>query len=222
MKRIQVLFENDFCMVLSKPAGLAVQGGAGVGTSLDSILSQSFTYRPLLVHRLDRDTSGLILTAKDSDSAAVFSSVFAGKTPEFKKKYIAITKGIPDPPSGVIRLDLEIQGKIKKSQTHYRLIPGTESPPAAPEYSQLELELGTGRMHQIRRHLMLINHPVLGDDKYGDFKLNRELRKTMNLKHLLLHAHRLILPPLPKILPQGLDVIDPLPDYFLPFIGNGV
>ncbi|MCL2477926.1 MAG: RNA pseudouridine synthase [Treponema sp.] len=216
MNRISLLFENDYCMVLDKPAGLAVQGGEGVGASLDSILNESFKTRPLLVHRLDRDTSGVILVAKNREAAALFSGIFREKLSGFNKQYIAVTAGIPDPPSGIIRLDLEIQGKNRKSETSYRL--SASGRISATEFSLVELELGTGRMHQIRRHLMLINHPVLGDDKYGDFALNRELRKTFGLRRLLLHACRLVIPPLQPVLPEGLDAKAPAPDYFSPFL----
>ena len=71
-KDVNILFENDSCLVLNKPPGLAVQGGEGVKVSLDSILSEKYTERPLLVHRLDRDTSGVILVAKTREAAAGF------------------------------------------------------------------------------------------------------------------------------------------------------
>ncbi|MDR0376346.1 MAG: RNA pseudouridine synthase, partial [Spirochaetaceae bacterium] len=79
VKRVAVLFENDDCLVLNKPAGLAVQGGKGVEVSLDSLLSDEWSPRPLLVHRLDKDTSGLILAAKTAAAAARFSALFAGE-----------------------------------------------------------------------------------------------------------------------------------------------
>ena len=220
MKRIPVLFENEFCLVLSKPAGLAVQGGKGIKVSLDSILGQSFAKRPFLVHRLDRDTSGLILIAKNHEAAAVFARLFADKNSGLVKQYMAITRGIPEPAKGVIIMDMEIQGKLKKTETSYKLLGQTEPDISFPSFSLLELELGTGRMHQIRRHLMQINHPVLGDDKYGDFALNKELKKTMGLKRLLLHSQRLAVPPIPPMLPEGLDIKDQLPDYFLFFMNR--
>ena len=214
MKRIPVLFENEFYLVLDKPAGLAVQGGEGVGVSLDSILSKSYSFRPLLVHRLDRDTSGLVLAAKNREAAAVLSSVFREKHEGITKQYLAVTSGIPNPPKGIILLDLEIRGTKKKSTTSYRLLGSGFFPGFS--FSCLELELGTGRMHQIRRHLKFIECPVLGDDKYGDFSLNRELKKTVGLKRLLLHAARLKIPPL-SVFPGGLDISSPLPESFLPF-----
>ena len=213
MKNIPVLFENESCLVLDKPSGLAVQGGEGVGISLDSILSESYSPRPLLVHRIDKDTSGLILVAKNRDAAAFFSSLWNenGKN-RIKKQYLAVVFGVPVPEKGIIRLDLDIKGQFKKSETAYQLVSSSDK-----TYSLLELELGTGRMHQIRRHLMLIKNPVLGDDKYGDFSMNKKLKKTMGLKKLLLHASRLFMPPC-KLFPQGLDISSDLPDYFNPFL----
>ena len=216
-------------MVLNKPAGLPVQGGEGIKVSLDSILSENYNPRPLLVHRLDRDTSGIILVAKNKEAAAGFSALLAGqgspgaddarqarrKLKESRavvKRYLGVCSGTPEPEQGVIRLDLDIRGKERESETFYRVL----SSGAAAELScsLLELELGTGRMHQIRRHLAHIGHPLLGDDKYGDFSLNKKLRKSTGLKNLLLHASRLCIPPFPPLLPEGLDISAPLPDYF--------
>ncbi|MDR0312430.1 MAG: RluA family pseudouridine synthase [Treponema sp.] len=217
MRNIPVLFENDDCMVLDKPAGLAVQGGKGVSVSLDAILEESYKTRPLLVHRLDKDTSGLILVAKNKEAAAFFSSLFdrgqkrQGGIAPIAKQYLAAVRGIPEPKDGVIRLDLNINSREKKSETSYRLLASLNQ-----DYSLLELELGTGRMHQIRRHLAMIKHPVLGDDKYGDFALNKLLRRTMGLKRLLLHACRLKIAPC-RLLPQGLDLYAAAPDYFTGF-----
>jgi 23S rRNA pseudouridine955/2504/2580 synthase len=218
LKRLDIIYEDNSCIVINKPAGLAVQGGKGVGISLDSILAQTWPQRPLLVHRLDRDTSGLVLVAKTKAAAAEFSRLLrgegnaaggaAGKT--VIKRYRAVCKGKPVQPEGIIKADLAIHGTVKKSETRYRLISGTE------EFSLVELELGTGRMHQIRRHLAMLGNPVLGDDKYGDFDLNHTLRKTMKLHHLLLHAACLIIPETPDGL--RLELTAPLPDYFQPFV----
>ena len=218
MKHIPLLFENDFCMVLNKPSGLAVQGGVGVKSSLDSILSEKFNPRPLLVHRLDKDTSGAILVAKTKEAAASFSNLFS-KEGSIAKYYLGICSGIPLKKEGLISLDLEVRlkgqksqkSKLKKSRTFFRLL-SNASAQGFP-YSLLELELGTGRMHQIRRHLALIGHPLLGDDKYGDFALNKKLKKTKKVNKLLLHAHRLIIPPILEI-PGGLDITAPPPEYF--------
>ena len=251
MKQIPILFENDFCLVLNKPAGLAVQGGQGVKVSLDSLLTENYPSRPLLVHRLDRDTSGIILVAKTKEAARGFSALLAvnrlcgtgdagsqyGETQKglsVVKQYLGVCAG--NPGSGVISLDLDVRSKgsqikQKKAETCFRLLSAGTLTALAEcnandsvqrqdeitgrgSFSLLELELGTGRMHQIRRHLAGIGHPLLGDDKYGDFSLNKKLHKILGLKNLLLHASRLVIPPLPEFIPGGLDISAPLPDYF--------
>jgi 23S rRNA pseudouridine955/2504/2580 synthase len=218
MKRIEVLFENAHCLVLNKPAGLAVQGGEGVGSSLDRILEAEFSPRPLLVHRLDKDTSGLILAAKDRAAAARFSALFAGVSPAeadaggIRKLYLAVCAGCPQPAGGIIRLDLEVRGGSRVAETGYRVLGSLPLPGSSG--SRLELELGTGRTHQIRRHLACIGHPVLGDDKYGDFAFNKILRKEMGLKRLLLHAFRLYIPESLAGFSGGIDIGAPPPEYF--------
>jgi 23S rRNA pseudouridine955/2504/2580 synthase len=215
LKRIDILFENDEILILNKPAGLAVQVGTGVGASLDRLLAEDFCPPPLLVHRLDQDTSGLILVAKHREAAARFSRLFAAER-KFSpprgtgggglvKQYQALCAGTPPADSGLITLSLAIGGADKSARTAYRRLGGNG------DFSLLELELGTGRMHQIRRHLAKIGNPVLGDDKYGDFSLNKRLRRDMGLRRLLLHASRLVIP-------GGPDIRAPLPDYFTPFL----
>jgi len=211
--RLDIVYEDSSCIVINKPAGLAVQGGKGIGVSLDSILAQSRAQRPLLVHRLDRDTSGLILAAKSKTAAAAYSRLLGGGHRVVVKRYLAMCKGRPERDEGIISADLEIRGMKKKSETRCRLIEYFKA-----DFSLLELELGTGRMHQIRRHLALTGNPILGDDKYGDFNLNHLLRKTMKLNKLLLHASRLIVPETPDN--PRLDLEAPLPEYFGVFIGK--
>jgi 23S rRNA pseudouridine955/2504/2580 synthase len=214
---LDVVYEDSSCMVINKPAGLAVQGGKGISVSLDSILAQNRQERLFLVHRLDRDTSGLILVANNKMAAAAYSRLLGGKgTAEagaraVVKRYLAVCKGMPAPGEGTISLDLEVHGMKKKAETRYRLIESFKS-----GFSLMELELGTGRMHQIRRHLALIGNPVLGDGKYGDFSLNHLLRRTMKLNRLLLHASRLIIPETNQN--PRLDLSAPLPEYFNQFI----
>jgi len=213
-KLLEVLYEDSSCIVINKAAGLAVQGGKGIGVSLDSILAENWPQRPLLVHRLDRDTSGAILVAKTRETAAFFSRIFNEKNHSLLKQYLAVCKGSPPAAEGRITLDLDVHGSVKKSVTHFRLLQ------ARGEFSLLELELGTGRMHQIRRHLALTENPVLGDDKYGDFPLNRRLRATAQLRKLLLHASRIVIPETPD--GNRLDVCAPLPDYFQRFIDTQI
>ena len=213
---LDIVYEDSMCIVVNKPAGLAVQGGKGIGVCLDSILASSFEQRPLLVHRLDRDTSGLILVAKNAASANAFSKLLAGGAGArtVTKRYTAVCSRPPEKPEGIIRLELETHGKTRKSETRYRLVREL-----AGGFSLVELELGTGRMHQIRRHLAMTGSPVLGDDKYGDFALNRSLHKTHGLRRLLLHASRLIIPQMPG--GSKLDIQAPLPEHFRDFVDSG-
>jgi 23S rRNA pseudouridine955/2504/2580 synthase len=208
MKNISILYEDNFILVADKPAGLAVQGGKNVKSSLDKLLAEIRNPAPFLVHRLDKDTSGLILTAKTKEAAARFSRLIAGKS--VKKQYTAVCSGRPEKDEGVIKLDISVHNVVKKSETRYKVIKSASS--SDLEYSVLELELGTGRMHQIRKHLAMIGNPILGDDKYGDFALNKKLRKTHGLKRLLLHASRLVIDG-----EYQLDLSSPLPEYFKEF-----
>ena len=217
MKSIEILHEDDISLVVNKPAGLAVQGGKGVKTSLDRLLAEMRsdfrTPPPLLVHRLDKDTSGVLLTAKGKTSAARFSLILSTEGKAIKQ-YIAVCKGQPVMNEGVINEELKIHGKIKKSITKFKVIKTGIIDPANCEYSVLEIELGTGRMHQIRRHLAMTGNPILGDDKYGDFALNKLLYKTIKLKKLLLHASRLVIREL------NIDVSAKLPEYFENYYGG--
>ena len=209
------------CLVLNKPAGLAVQGGKGVKVSLDKILAETRSPPPLLVHRLDKDTSGLVLVAKTKEAAALFSRLLADGKAGHKgivKRYIAVCLGCPEKKEGSIGLDLDIRGSVKKSETRYRVMKNAYISQDEIHFSVLELTLGTGRMHQIRRHLSLTGNPILGDDKYGDFAINRKLRKSSGLKRLLLHACGLVIPGAGS--GSLLDLQAPLPDYFAPFSGG--
>ncbi|MCL1928882.1 MAG: RluA family pseudouridine synthase [Treponema sp.] len=219
MKGITILFEDENLLVLNKPAGLAVQGGKGVGTSLDSLLAMNRKERPLLVHRLDKDTSGVIVTAKNRESASVCSAFFSGLRPGIKKTYLAFCAGILDE-RGIINDQLIIKGKVLTAQTSYNcrgtmdLTNYVKSQDSS--ISLAELLPITGRMHQIRRHLAQSGHPILFDDKYGDFALNKKLKKTLGIKRLLLHALSIYLPP--SLVQGGMTISAPLPDYFLEMI----
>ncbi|MDR2796426.1 MAG: RluA family pseudouridine synthase [Spirochaetaceae bacterium] len=207
MNKIEILYEDDECLVINKAAGLPVQGGKGAAVNLDALLAASWKPRPLLTHRLDKDTSGVILTAKTPAAAAHFSREFAGK--RVKKQYLALCrqhKNAINDREGSIHSSLERKGVLKDALTRYRLLE------SAGGFAFFRLEPGTGRMHQIRRHLSQNGLPVIGDDKYGDFALNRRLRGEAGIKKMLLHASRLALP-----LQSGhiLDISAPLPDYFL-------
>jgi 23S rRNA pseudouridine955/2504/2580 synthase len=169
-----LLHEDAHILVFDKPAGLAVQGGSGVTQSLELMLgafAKSNGKRPRLVHRLDRETSGVIVAARTKPAAAFLSEAFAGR--EAKKTYLAIVcGGAPEPRDGQIDLALsktnrrgldimEIDPKGQQSLTRYRTLAGTSGA------AVLELEPETGRMHQLRVHLAGIGRPIAGDGKYG-------------------------------------------------------
>jgi 23S rRNA pseudouridine955/2504/2580 synthase len=206
---IPILYEDEDVFVLNKPAGLAVQGGKGVTYSLDALLEKHFSPRPLLVHRLDKDTGGTILVAKHKAAAALFTKVFRQRQTE--KLYYAVCKKSPALRSngvhGVIHESITIKGQAKDALTRYRQITETD------DCAVLEITLLTGRMHQIRRHLAALGAPIIGDDKYGDFSLNKKLKKERGVKHLLLHAARLTFP----AKTGSVTVEAPLPPYFSAF-----
>jgi len=214
MKNVEILYEDEHIIIVNKPAGLAVQGGKNIKTSLDKLLAKERSPAPLLVHRLDKDTSGALLAAKGREEAARFSAIIGSR--RAVKKYVAICAGSLKKNEGVIKDELLIRGSVKKSETKYKVIKSTsilETAETNVEYTAVELELGTGRMHQIRRHLAMNGNPIFGDDKYGDFQLNKKLNKSVKLKRLLLHASRLL------ITEAGIDIYAPFPvdfnQYFL-------
>ena len=205
MRELAIVHEDEEIIVVDKNAGLAVQGGERVGASLDDVLAVRLGARPFLVHRLDKDTSGLILVAKTKRAAAYYASLFAGRA--VSKIYLAVCAGRPDGAEGTIADPVGERGKEKNAFTRYRVLSSNES------FSLLELELGTGRMHQIRIHLAGIGQPILGDDNYADFALKKRIRKELGIRRLLLHARRLVLP-LPKR--GALDLSAALPEHFEP------
>ena len=208
VRSIAVLYEDEKILVLNKPAGLSVQGGAGVAVSLDSLLMEQYTPRPLLVHRLDKDTSGIIVTAKTKEIAAACSALFADHS-DITKTYLALCAGILNK-TGTINETLEIKDRKLPAKTKYRCLANIQDDIGL---SLAEIQPATGRMHQIRRHLAQAGFPILGDDKYGDFSLNKKLKKSLGLKRLLLHAYSIYLPP--SLIKNGLEIFAPLPDHFL-------
>ncbi|MDR1307293.1 MAG: RluA family pseudouridine synthase [Treponema sp.] len=216
MKGYGILYEDGELLVLDKPAGLSVQGGKGITISLDELLTRDYHPRPHLVHRLDRDTSGVLLTAKTPASAARCAAFFDRSSGGLIKRYAAVCAGIL-PEKGVITETLPVKGRSEgrglPARTNYTRL--GLSPDPGP-FSLAELVPATGRTHQIRRHLAGTGCPVLGDDKYGDFALNRELRKSRGLKRMLLHARSLYLPD--PLIRGGREIAAPLPDYFKDFL----
>lgn len=192
-----LVHEDAQLLVFNKPSGLAVQGGSGVAQSLEDMLgvfAKSNGKRPRLVHRLDRDTSGIIVAARTKPAAAFLSEAFAGR--DVRKTYLAIVcGGAPDPNSGEIALSLkkssrggldimQIDPDGQAALTLYRTLAGSA------DAALVELIPETGRMHQLRAHLAAIGRPIAGDGKYGGmFQLGRA-----EIPRLMLHAAALDLP----------------------------
>jgi 23S rRNA pseudouridine955/2504/2580 synthase len=217
-----ILYEDEHVVVLNKPFGIAVQGGTGTKRHLDGILAgmeDRFGGRPRLVHRLDRDTTGVLLVAKTRDAAARLGRVF--QTRSAAKTYWALVKGVPRPAQGKVEAALvkasSPEGdRVRKAQpgeqdramhatTHYSVIERV-----ANKAAWVSLKPVTGRQHQLRAHMELIGHPIVGDNKYeGDIELSDgEIASKLHL-----HARRLVLPH-----PYGkgkIDVTAPLPEHML-------
>jgi 23S rRNA pseudouridine955/2504/2580 synthase len=211
MKGVTILFEDETILALDKPPGLSVQGGKGISLSLDTLLGENWSPPPRLVHRLDKDTSGLIVAAKTKEEAARLSGLFARGG--IHKRYLAVCGGTL-PKEGTISEELEIKGQIKGAKTLYKRI-ALGSLGNLGTCSLAELKPATGREHQLRRHLALKGFPILGDDKHGDFPLNRALKKNLGLRRLLLHAYAM---EIPRTGAEPLSLRVPPPRYFLDFL----
>ncbi len=218
-----ILYEDDHVLVLNKPFGLAVQGGTGTKRHIDGILAgmaDRFGDRPRLVHRLDRDTTGVLLIAKHRDAAAKLGRVF--QTRSAAKTYWALVKGVPKPPQGKVAAALVKasgpegdrvrkaepgeQDKAMHATTHYSVIDRV-----AHKAAWVSLKPVTGRQHQLRAHMALIGHPIVGDNKYGaaDVLVDSGIDTKLHL-----HARRLVLPH-PFVPGTKIDVTAPLPPHML-------
>jgi 23S rRNA pseudouridine955/2504/2580 synthase len=195
-----VLYEDEEVLVLNKPSGLAVQGGTKTTRHIDRLLSAwgEGLERPRLVHRLDRDTSGVLVLGKTPAAAARLSGAFARRRAQ--KTYWALVAGQPKPGEGVLELPL-----VKKGVGDREMVvpadpkePGAE--PAETEFvtisragqrvTWMALRPHTGRTHQLRAHMLAMGHPILGDPKYGN-EAAAALSEGLKLQ---LHARRLTLP----------------------------
>lgn len=173
-----VLYGDDQVIVLNKPPGLATQGGPGITRHVDGLLEGLRTAehgKPRLVHRLDRDTSGLLLLARTPGIAAKLASAFRGR--DVHKTYWAVVVGRPQPAEGLIDMDLVRIGKGPGALTIAAQADDPEATHALTEYvvrdsaarklSWLELSPLTGRTHQLRVHCEALDTPILGDPRYG-------------------------------------------------------
>jgi len=195
-----VLYEDDEIVALNKPAGLAVQGGTGTSRHLDGLLAAwgAGVERPRLVHRLDRDTSGVLVLARTPAAAARLAGAFARRRAQ--KTYWAIVAGAPGPADGEIDLPLAKRGFGDREMMAPAAGGEAGAQPAVTRYATiaragkeaawLALSPVTGRTHQLRVHMLALGHPILGDPKY---QTERSAALSGPLK-LQLHARRLALP----------------------------
>lgn len=224
---LPIIYEDEALLVVNKPAGLAVHGGSGVSFGVIEALRQQ---RPQarfleLAHRLDRETSGLLLIGKKRSALMALHEMFRGGgkygVPGADKRYLVLVRGrwmdalrhakfplfkyLLD--SGERHVRVSPEGKA--AHTVFRLLARWDN------FSLLEAELKTGRTHQIRVHCAHLGYPIAGDEKYGDFPLNRELAKK-GLKRMFLHAWKIEFPH-----PDGerkLALEAPLPEHLESFL----
>lgn len=209
-----IIFENDDLIAINKPYDLAVQGGTNVAISIASILLaiNKIENKALkLVHRIDKTTSGLLLIAKNFETANVLGEMFKNKT-AIEKTYLAIVDGKVAKSEGIIDFPLlkKIENNVEKvyrddkngkqALTKYKVVKYLEKYKA----TLLEVQIFTGRTHQIRVHLKEIGYPVLGDFKYNPNKNN-----TISSTHLQLHAYKIKL----TLFNNKVNLIAEIPDY---------
>jgi 23S rRNA pseudouridine955/2504/2580 synthase len=189
---LQTIFEDDEIIVIDKPAGIAVHEGKGVlkRHSLLGILEARYRLQgvaPILVHRLDKDTSGVLLIAKNEGTAKQLEGLFASE--KLEKEYLCLLVGRLQHDQGSI--DFALPGRATqpvRALTHFRVIKRFS------ETTLVRASIATGRMHQIRLHFAQYGHPVVMDDQHGDFSFNKRLRKQCRLRRQFLHASTLALP----------------------------
>jgi 23S rRNA pseudouridine955/2504/2580 synthase len=213
-----IIYEDNDILVINKPAGIAVQGGTGIVHSVDSCLPfLTESEEPLrLVHRLDKDTSGILVLAKNRHAAAEYTRYLRER--QLEKYYLALVLGNIHPLAGLIQEPIQKQGSKgqekmvvakggDKAETYYKTLDRV-----GEVASLVQLQPITGRTHQLRVHLAHLGNPIVGDGKYGAaFHLEHPAISSLleaNSKKLHLHAWRLVLPTA-----QGRkEIVAPLPD----------
>jgi 23S rRNA pseudouridine955/2504/2580 synthase len=195
---LPIIYEDEAMLVIDKPEGVAVHGGSGVSFGVIEALRRQRPQAKFLelAHRLDRETSGVLLVGKKRLALTALHDMFREHGAGADKRYLVLVKGrwmnntqhVKLPlhkyltEGGERRVSVDPQGKA--SHTVFRLLARW------PEMSLLEAQLKTGRTHQIRVHLAHLGFPILGDEKYGDFALNKQLKRD-GLKRMALHAWRM-------------------------------
>ncbi|MGE8289517.1 MAG: RluA family pseudouridine synthase [Stenotrophomonas sp.] len=190
-----IVFEDAKLLVINKPSGVASHGGSGISHgAIETMRALRPNLNLELVHRLDRDTSGLLILAKKRSALSELQAMLREDHGGIQKRYLTLLVGrMPD---GVMSVDapllvglrqggerhVQVNQGGKPSLSHFRVLERRGG------HSYCEVRIETGRTHQIRVHAQHIGHPVAGDDKYGDPAVNKRLREQIGLKRLFLHA----------------------------------
>lgn len=195
----QVLFENRHCLILNKPSGIAVHGGSGLSFGVIEALRAARPQAPYLelAHRLDRETSGCLLIAKRRSFLRAFHELL--RNGRVEKRYLALLAGGWD--GGTQRVTAALCKNQARGGERVVRVDAAGKPAVSvfipvtcyADATLAEVDLQTGRTHQIRVHAAHIGHPLAGDTKYGDQDFNRRMRE-LGLRRLLLHAHLLQFP----------------------------
>ncbi|WP_051236632.1 RluA family pseudouridine synthase [Ottowia thiooxydans] len=235
-REFPVLLEDEHLMAIDKPSGVAVHGGSGVSFGVIEQLRSSRHYGEVggarfleLVHRLDRETSGILLIAKRRSALKHLQEQFRER--ETGKTYLALVLG--DWPANLKVIDVPLHKYLiegGKSDGERRVKVVSKDDPDGmraitlvkvrerlPGFSLLEVTIKTGRTHQIRVHLQSAGHPIAGDDKYGDFDRNKALQKQ-SLKRMFLHAWRLQFSH--PVSGERVELLAPLPPELQTFINH--
>jgi 23S rRNA pseudouridine1911/1915/1917 synthase len=209
---LDIIYEDDDLAVINKPAGMKVHAGAGAtddarnrGTLVNALLHHLKTLssaggelRPGIVHRLDKETSGLIVVAKNDDAHRKLSAQFAAR--EVKKKYVALVHGWVKKDSGTIsqsisrdrvrrtRMTTRLEGG-RSAVTHYRVVRRLDT--KVGKFTLLDVKIDTGRTHQIRVHTSAMAHPIVGDTMYGAPRQARGKSAVISLPRNFLHSAEL-------------------------------
>lgn len=214
---LPIIYEDEAMLVIDKPEGIAVHGGSGVSFGVIEALRRQRPQAKFLelAHRLDRETSGILLVGKKRLALTALHDMFREHGAGADKRYLVLVKGrwmnatqhVKAPllkyltEGGERRVSVNAEGKA--AHTVFRLLARW------PGMSLLEAQLKTGRTHQIRVHLAHLGFPILGDEKYGDFALNRQMR-SQGLKRMALHAWRMSFRH--PLTGAPLECVAPLPD----------